>query len=355
MDYDQRGLSLLWKEGKMIYPEFIKKGDYIGVTAPSAGITEEGKLKRLDNGIKNIKNIGFNYIETPNVRTDVAERSSSAKQRAEEFMSLLNKREIKSIILAAGGYYEAEVLEYLDFQKMRNMPKKWIQGYSDSTNLTFLTTTLLDTASIYCDNFGSYGMRNLARNLTDSIELMKGNEIVQESFEKYQTERNDYNIDPYAEYKLEKEVKWKNLRNEAKIKFEGRALGGCFDVLVNLIGTKYDKVKEFIEKYKEDGVVWYFDICDMVDSAIFLHLLQFKNAGYFKNCKGIIFGRVANIREDLKLSLEEIIEKSIGSLNIPIILDSDIGHVGPQLAIVNGAIINVTSENGKGIVVTKLK
>jgi len=339
----------------MIYPEFIKQGDYIGVTAPSEGITKEGKLKRLDNGIENIKKLGFNYIETSNVRTDVDGRSSSAKQRAEEFMSVWNNKDIKSIILAAGGTYEAEVLEYLNFEKMKEAPKKWVQGYSDSTNLTFLTTTILDTASIYCDNFGSYGMRKLCRSLTDSIELMKGNEIIQESFEKHEIGWNDYDIDPYTEYREDKDVNWVNLRNENRIQFEGRALGGCFDVLVNLIGTKYDKVREFIEKYKEDGIVWYFDIFDMIDSSLFLHLLQFKYAGYFENCKGIIFGRVLNIREDLRISLEEIIEKSIGDLNIPTILDADVGHVGPQLAIVNGAIIKVTSENGRGIIKTKFE
>jgi len=339
----------------MKYPEFIKNGDYIGVTAPSSGIVGEGKLKRLDNAINNIKKIGFKYIETPNVRTDEAERSSDAKQRADEFMSLWNNEEVKSIILAAGGYYEAEILEHLDFEKMKRTNPKWVQGFSDSTVLTFLTTTILDTASIYCDNFGSYGMHKLARNLTDSIELMKGNEVIQKSFEKYQVSWNDYEKNPYCEYREENEVNWRNLRNENKLQFEGRAIGGCLDVLVNLIGTKYDKVKEFIEKYKDDGIVWYFDIFDMMDSTLFLHLLQFKYAGYFEHCKGIIFGRALNIREDLKICLEEIIDKSIGNLNIPIILDADIGHVMPQLAIVNGAIINVTSENGKGFIETKLK
>ena len=33
----------------MIYPEFIKNGDYIGVTAPSDGVTDILDLKRLDN------------------------------------------------------------------------------------------------------------------------------------------------------------------------------------------------------------------------------------------------------------------------------------------------------------------
>ena len=42
--------------------------------------------------------------------------------------------------------------------------------------------------------------------------------------------------------------------------FEGRMLGGCIDILSLICGTKYDKVKEFNEKYKEDGIVWYFDI-----------------------------------------------------------------------------------------------
>jgi len=339
----------------MIYPEFIKNGDYIGVTAPAAGITSEAKLKRLDNAINNIKKLGFNYVETPNVRTDIAERSSSAKQRADEFMSLWNNDEVKSIILASGGYYEIEILEYLDFEKMQNTKPKWIQGFSDSTILTFLATTLLDTASIYCDNFGNYGMKNLHRNLTDSIEFMKGNEILQNSFEKYQEGWNHYEEDPYCVYREEKEVNWKNLKSEKRIEFKGRTIGGCLDVLVNLTGTKYDKVKEFIEKYKGDGIIWYFDICDMMDSAIFSHLVQFKYAGYFENCKGIILGRVAKIREDLGLTLEEILEKSIGDLNIPIILDADIGHVMPQLAIVNGAIIDVISENGKGIIKTELR
>ena len=38
----------------MIYPEFIKNGDYIGVTAPSDGVTDILDLKRLDNADENI-------------------------------------------------------------------------------------------------------------------------------------------------------------------------------------------------------------------------------------------------------------------------------------------------------------
>ena len=41
--------------------------------------------------------------------------------------------------------------------------------------------------------------------------------------------------------------------------------------------------------------------------------------------------------------------------DIPIIYNADIGHVSPQLAIVNGAIVKITSKDGKGKVETYLK
>ena len=44
---------------------------------------------------------------------------------------------------------------------------------------------------------------------------------------------------------------------------QGRLLGGCLDCLSNLAGTKYDKVAEFNEKYKEDGVIWFIESCDL--------------------------------------------------------------------------------------------
>ena len=75
----------------MIYPEFIKVGDIIGVTAPANGITKPEKVKRLDYAIKNFNNKGFNIMETANVRTGSKGRSSSSKTQAKELESLILK------------------------------------------------------------------------------------------------------------------------------------------------------------------------------------------------------------------------------------------------------------------------
>ena len=94
----------LERGGLMIYPEFLKEKDTIGVTAPSDGITDEVKLKRLDNAIKSFEERSFNIKETPNVRCSVKGRSASSKERAYELESLYkdNSVNIKELPIDLG-------------------------------------------------------------------------------------------------------------------------------------------------------------------------------------------------------------------------------------------------------------
>ena len=50
------------------------------------------------------------------------------------------------------------------------------------------------------------------------------------------------------------------------------------------------------------------------------------------------------------VSYEETLKDALGDLNIPVIFDSDIGHVSPQMSIVSGGILEITSKNGKGTI-----
>lgn len=332
----------------MRYPRNLKHGDYIATTAPSAGITKEIDWKRLDKAKKNLELLGYKYKETNNVRTDIKGRSSSAKERAKQFMNLWKDSEVGAIISAEGGDFLSEMLDEINWKEIKNEEAKWFQGYSDNTGITYLLPILTDTACIYGANIKSYGMRNLHKSLLSSLEIMQGKEITQESFEKCEKNEWTERTDPYEEYKLTCNVKWKNLNNEEKMHFKGRAIGGCFDVIVNLIGTKYDKTKEFIEKYKKDGIVWFLEVFEMSTPQIYINLWQLKNAGYFENCKGIIFGRPLMVREDYEINYEETLKDALKDLNVPIIYDADIGHVSPQIPIVSGGILEIEEKNGKG-------
>ena len=105
----------------MKYPEKLNQGDCIGVTAISCGIEEEKDLLRFENAIKNIEKLGYKVKETPNCRKSIGGRSSSAVERANEFMELYCDPEVKAIIFLSGGDFACEVLEKLDFEKISQL------------------------------------------------------------------------------------------------------------------------------------------------------------------------------------------------------------------------------------------
>ena len=336
----------------MRYPENLKKGDTIGICAPSAGIIEPEKIEKLDKAIKNLENLGYKVIETASVRKDENGKSATAKQRAKEFMQLWTNEEVKLIIYAAGGDFLMEILDELDFEELKQTKPKWTQGFSDITHLSFVLNTICDISSMYCQHIKDYGMKPLYRNLTDTLKIMSGEDVIQTSFEKC-AEGNEDNED--GTYKTTKKVEWKNITGETEIVMQGRALGGCLDCVDTLIGTKYDNVKKYISKYAKDGIIWFLECYEMNTPLLQRILWKMKNAGYFNNCNGIIFGRPFIMREDYEINEEQAILEVLQNENIPIITGADIGHVPPQLAMVNGAIVKITSKDGKGIVETYLK
>ena len=364
----------------MNYPQFLKKGDTIGICAPSGGITKESGIKRLEAAEKQLQEIGYKIIETKSVRNAERGRSASGKERAKEFMELLENDDVKLIIFATGGDFLVEILEYLDWEKIKSLKPKWMQGFSDITGINYLWNTMLEIPSIYCQTIKDYAMRPLYRNLTDALKIASGEEIEQTSFEKHE-KIVDFRIEENVEtlenqetieeleiekeeierkevekgYELTEDTKWINLRGEEELEFKGRAIGGCLDCIKAFIGTKYDNVKEYIEKYKQDGIVWFLEVFEMSTSTLYLTLWQMKEAGYFENCNGIVFGRPLFIRNDYDIDFNQTVKDVLGDLDIPIICDADIGHVSPQFAMVNGAILEVFSKEGKGVVKTILK
>ena len=336
----------------MIYPNFLKQDDVIGVTAPSDGNKKETDYTRLDNAKLKLKERGYKVIETPNVRTSEKGRSTDAITRAKEFEQLLENKEVSFIVSAKGGDFLMEMLSKLDFDKIEKNPK-WFMGYSDNTSLTYLITTKCNIATAYGNNFNDFGMETWHKSVENSLDILEGKDIVQDSFDLYEDGYHD-RITGLEGYVLEKEVKWRNISGGNEIEMSGRMLGGCLDVLLNLVGTRFDETKKFLELYKEDGFLWYLESFSLDSESISRGLWQLKEAGWFQYAKGFIFGRPAFFNEDYYISYDEAVLSVLNELNVPIILDADIGHKAPQMTIINGSLGNIYSSNGKGSIVLKM-
>ena len=337
----------------MFYPQFLKKGDTIGVTACSDGRCDATDAVRMDNAAKQFEKLGYQVIETANTRTSEKARSSDADTRVNQLRELLEKEEVTAIIMASGGDYLLEILPKIDFNWFLKHPK-WLQGYSDPTGLLYTVTVNCDMATVYGCNFGDFGMEDWHPSLSDNIKLLEGMEITQESFDQY-TDGFHTRETGLEGYVLEKDVKWVNLYGEESVCLEGRMLGGCLDVLLSLVGTKYDKTKEFIEKYKEDGIIWYLESFALSNEVLFMGLWNLREAGWFEHAKGFIFGRPCFTESHNGSTYEETVIDVLKELDVPVILDADFGHKPPRMAIINGAKARIVSKDGKGTITQSMK
>lgn len=324
----------------MKYPNFIKEKECMGICAPSAGVGK--KLEDFSKAIESLQQT-FSIKESESVRINNV-RSNSAKIRGDEFNELILDSSVKMITVAAGGDFLFEVLPYIDFEACIQNPK-WVMGYSDPTSILYTLTTKYDIATIYGCNAGTYSSSH--KYIDHNLEIIQGNLITQDSYKNYQLTK-DW-LDDINEYNGE--VKWES--NKDDIEVEGRCIGGCIDVLQNLFATKFDGTKDFIERYKEDGIIWYFDNFAMSAENFYRTLLQMKYADYFKYTKAIIVGRVCFESNETGMSYEEALALALE--DIPYIYNADIGHVSPKMTLINGANMHLSYKDHKGKITFTLK
>lgn len=337
----------------MIYPKFISNGSCIGVPAPSASAEDDLKKAKYKNAIKRFKSLGYELNLSKNLYNSTRGRSASAIERGNEFNEMLKSKDIDAIICLAGGKFLVEMIPYVDFNLIKNNPK-FVAGFSDPTGLLYPITTKYDIATIYGHNFGDFGAEPIGQSEEDFLEIIKGNLITENSYPLYEKEKSEQ-VTGLEPRNLTEKVYWKTLYNK-EVSLKGRIIGGCFDLISELAGTKYDGINEFNERYKDDGIIWYFDNCEITMEETIRTLWKMNELDYFKYAKGVIFGRFGVLSSCMDYDTKTCLEDSVLSkLDIPIIYDADISHKRPSLTIINGSIATIHVSDGKGSISFELK
>ncbi len=337
----------------MKYPKFLPVNGTVGVACPSFGCPYDPYLGRLNNGINNLIKKGYKIIKSDSIYCLNKAESNNKINRANELMKLYTDPNVDFIIAVTGGEIMMDILPFLDKELLKSTEPKFYLGYSDNTIFTFYLTTAFDIASIYGPNLTDFGMEPWHEAINDTMDIITGNVKQQTSYLKYEMSNlKEDNI--LAPYNCTEPVYWKNLNGD-QLEFEGRIIGGCLDVLLLFLGTPYDHVNEFNEKYKDDGVVWYLEACDLHSIAVRRALWQLKENGWFKYVRGFMFGRPKNEDTPFDISHEDAIKEYLLEYNVPIIMNVDIGHVKPSITIINGSYVNIFSKDGMGKIVMNLK
>lgn len=334
----------------MRYPSFIQQGDTVGFVAPSFGCSIEPYRSAFDHSLQVWEEKGFHTKLGPNCyAAEGIGISNTPEKCAEELMTFFADKETSALISCGGGELMCEVISHIDFSCLADAKPKWYMGYSDNTNLIFLLTTLADTAAIYGPNAGAFGMAPWHESIEDAFQMLQGNKLTVHNYAKWEKESlkdEEHPLEPY--HVTEPFVLHKNT-SEEEITFEGRLVGGCLDCLNNLVGTRFDKVvTSFADKYKKDGFIWFLEACELNVMDMRRAMWHMKEAGWFQYSKGFLIGRPGIYNQPMfGLDQYEAICGVLDELEVPVLMDLDIGHVAPSLPLISGAMATVCCSNNE--------
>ncbi|AQW25252.1 LD-carboxypeptidase [Clostridium perfringens] len=269
---------------------FLNKGNKIGIISCSNGLSIKNK-NIIDELKLNLKSLDIEMVEGDTLYAKEYNLfSGTGEEKARALEKLFLDKDIKMIFDISGGDLANEVLDFLDFNLIKENPKPFF-GYSD-------LTVLLNAIYSQCDlTTYNYQLRNLIGKFKEEqMQNFKASFI--------EGKENIFNLD----------YKWINGSH-----LEGIVVGGNIRCLLKLAGTKY--MPDFKDK------ILFLESFSGNSAKMVTYITQYKNLGVFNEVKGIILGEFTEMeRENLKPDIVEILKRVIGEINIPILKTSDLGH-----------------------------
>lgn len=338
----------------MRFPKFLQQGGTIGFMAPSCGCATEPYLSAFDHAQKKFAGLGYRMVLGPNCYEGAGVGISNTPEKCgAEVMEMYGREDVDCLISCGGGELMCEILPFVDFEKLAGMEPKWFMGYSDNTNLTYLLATLADTASVYGPCAGAFGMEPWHESLGDALGVLTGERQSMHGYglwEKESLKDEEHPLTPYHAteplrlrcFVGKEEISFAETRERNSLRFSGRLLGGCLDCLVNLSGTRFDKTAEFVEKYREDGIIWFLEACDLNVFATRRAMWQLEQTDWFRHVKGFLIGRPRNGEEMMGLDAYQAMLEVAGRKGVPVVMDVDLGHMPPMMPLVVGSMAEVT-------------
>lgn len=292
----------------MIVPDKLKKGDIIGVVAPSNPIIGDN-IEEIKKAKEIIEADGFRVKFSENLFSNTNNYSGTAKEKAEDINNMFADKEVKMIWCAKGGNNSNSTFEYLDFDIIKNNPKI-ICGYSDITSITNIITEKTGLVTFSSTNF-----KTIATDETDYSYKQALNRFVQGSLEFGQ---NNFKIIKSGEA-------------------EGKLIGGNLSLIRGLVCGKY-KV-DFTDKILFIEELGYETDPEMVSN----NLYYMKQNGVFDKIKGLWIG---NYEHESGIALEKIVLDCLEEkYNFPIIKSNNFGHIEKKEVIPIGTKAKI--KNGK--------
>ena len=118
-------------KGDLMIPNRLKKGDTIGIIAPSNPIKEDRKVY-FENASRKFEQLGLKVVYSKNCfkKDKYGVSGGEPEERAEDLNEMFANSKIKAIYCAQGGDTANQILPLINYEDIKKNPKLFI-GMSD--------------------------------------------------------------------------------------------------------------------------------------------------------------------------------------------------------------------------------
>ncbi|WP_244835411.1 LD-carboxypeptidase [Clostridium sp. BJN0001] len=281
--------------------KLLNKGDKVALTACSNTLMPYRK-NEIDRLLKILTNINLKPILSQYIFSDNI-FSVKPKDKADELIKFYEDRSIKAIFDVSGGDLSNLVLDYLNFNIIKEKTKPFF-GYSD-------LSVLLNAFYHKTNNLSFlYQIRNLANDKSER-QIKRFSETF---------------IDGTNQSLTNFKYRW--LNHHA---MSGIVIGGNIRCFLKLAGTNFmpsfdDRIL-FLESYGGDKL------------KIASFFAQLKNSGILKKVSGILLGTFTELEKTD--NIEDVLSYVFGKLTIPVAKTNEIGHATDSKCLILGEKLNL--------------
>lgn len=240
----------------------------------------------LEKGCDHLRQAGFKVFFHESILEQQTYFAGAHERRAWELHQMFEKRFVKAILCARGGYGSNYLLPLLDLELIRKNPKM-LMGYSD---ITSLLTYIHDQIGL-----ATYHGPMVTKDFAEAAQPI------------------DFTA-PLNASVIGAQLKTGTAR--------GRMYGGCLSMLVASLGTPYEIDTEGTVLFIEDIATKPFQIDRM--------LMQLKLAGKLRGVRGIVFGEMVDCVQPggQDYTLPKVVQQVLEDFAGPIGWGLRSGHLG---------------------------
>ena len=284
-------------------PKALKKGDTIGLVAPSSALKQ---ADGLEQSIKILREQGFNLVQGESCGKKYGYLSGNDETRARDINRMFRDSNIDAVFCLKGGYGTPRILDKLDYDMIKENPKIFI-GYSDITAIHIALNQR-------CDLITFHGPMAASDMLEDFDEFSK------ESYLNAIT-----SLKPLGQ--LNNPIGFE-IKSMVPGKARGKIVGGNLSLIAATIGTPYE--------INTKGKILFLEDIEEFTYSVDRMLTQLRLSGKLNDCEGIILGDFKNCLPqyiDFDHTLIEVFNDIIVQAKKPTIYNFMAGHCTPKITI----------------------